>query len=77
MKNFKFLLFPTYVPVTLIKSKLQIHHVNPKNLDILEFITKLLSIKCLQKFKIFPSFCRSLKHKRSHPKMLGIMEFIR
>ena len=31
MKNLKFVLFPTYAPVTLIKSKLQIHPVNPKN----------------------------------------------
>ena len=42
MKNLNFLLFPTYVPVTLIKSKLQIHPVNPTNPDILKFITKLL-----------------------------------
>ena len=31
MKNLKFLLFSTYVPVTSIKSKLQIHSVNPKS----------------------------------------------
>ena len=34
--------FPTYVPVTLIKSKLQIHPSNPTNLDILKFCTKFL-----------------------------------
>ena len=40
MKNLKFLLFSTYVPVTLIKSKLQIHAGNPTNPDILNFFTK-------------------------------------
>ena len=46
MKNlFFFLFFPTYVPVTLIKSKLQIHPANPTNPDILKFITKFLKIK--------------------------------
>ena len=39
-KNLNFLLFPNYVPVTLIKSKLQIHPANPRNSDILKFITK-------------------------------------
>ena len=35
--------FPiTYVPVTLISSKLPIHPTNPVNLDILKFITKFL-----------------------------------
>ena len=29
IKNLKFPLFPTYVPVTLVKSKLQIHPANP------------------------------------------------
>ena len=47
MKNIKFILFPTYVPATLIKSQLQIHPVNPTNPDILKFITKFLQIKCL------------------------------
>ena len=42
MKNLKFILFPTYVSVTLIKSKLQIYPVNPTNQDILKFITKFL-----------------------------------
>ena len=42
MKNLKFLLFPTYVRVTLIKSKLQLHPVNPTNPDILKFIAKFL-----------------------------------
>ena len=31
MKNLNLLLFLTYVPVTLVKSKLQIHPVNPTN----------------------------------------------
>ena len=39
MKNLRFLLFPTYVPVTLIKCKLQIHPVNPTNPDISKLIT--------------------------------------
>ena len=34
MKNFKFLHFLTYVPVTLVKPKLQIHPANPTNPDI-------------------------------------------
>ena len=42
IKNLKFLLFPTPVPVTLIKSKLQIHPANPANPKILKFITKFL-----------------------------------
>ena len=42
MKNLKFLLFPTYVRVTLIKSKLQLHPVNPTDPDILKFIAKFL-----------------------------------
>ena len=42
MKNLKFIAFPAYVIVTLIKSKLQIHPVNPTNPDILKFITKFL-----------------------------------
>ena len=45
MKNLKLLPFPTYVPVTLIKSILQIHRVNPTNPEILKFITKFLKIK--------------------------------
>ena len=77
MKNVKFLLFPTYIPVTLIMPKLQIHPANPTNPDILKFTTKFLKIKWSYKFKISPSFTRSLKCKKSHPKMLGIMESIR
>ena len=42
MNNLKFILFSTYVPVILIKSKLQIHPANPTNPDILKFITKFL-----------------------------------
>ena len=42
IKNLKFVLFPTYVPVTLLKSKLQIRPANPINPDILIFITKFL-----------------------------------
>ena len=41
-KNLKFLLFPTYVPVTLIRSKLQIHPANPTHSYILKFITEFL-----------------------------------
>ena len=40
MKNLKFRLFSTYVPVTLIKSKLKIHAANFTDPDILKFITK-------------------------------------
>ena len=47
MKNLRFLLFPTYVTVTLIKSKLQIYPVNPTNPDILKFITKVIKIQNL------------------------------
>ena len=47
MKNLKLILFPTYVPVTLIKSKLQIRPTNPANPDILKFVTKFFQIKCL------------------------------
>ena len=39
MENVNFLLFPTYVSVTLIKSKLQIHPVNLTKQDFLKFIT--------------------------------------
>ena len=39
MKNLKFVLFPTYVSVTLMKSKPQIYPMYP---DILKFITKFL-----------------------------------
>ena len=42
INNLKFLLFPTSVPVTLIKSKLQIHPANLANPEILKFITKFL-----------------------------------
>ena len=42
MKNLKLLLILTYVPTTLIESKLQIHLVNPTNPDILKFITRFL-----------------------------------
>ena len=42
MKNLKFLLFPTYVPMTLIKSKIESHPANPTNPGILKFITKFL-----------------------------------
>ena len=38
MKNLKFLLFPIYIPVTLIKSKLQFDPMNPTNSDILKFL---------------------------------------
>ena len=75
MKNLTFLLFPTSVPATLMNSKLQIHNVSPTNPDILKFITEFL--KSSKKFKIFPSFTRSLKCKKSHPKMLDVFEFIR
>ena len=51
IKNLKFLLFPTYAPVTLIKSKSQIHSVNPTNPGILNFITKFLQIECLKNSK--------------------------
>ena len=43
MKNLKLVIFPTYVSVTLMKSKLQFHPTNPTNPDILKFITKFLS----------------------------------
>ena len=43
----KVLLFLTYVPVTSIKSKLQIHPANPTNPDILKFFTKFSYIKRL------------------------------
>ena len=36
MENLNLLIFPTYVTVNLIKSKLQIHPVNPTNPDIFE-----------------------------------------
>ena len=42
MKNVKLIFFPTYVPVTLVKSKLQIHLTNTTNPDILKYITKFL-----------------------------------
>ena len=42
MNNRKFILFPTYAPVTLIKSKLQLHPANPTDPDILKFIAKFL-----------------------------------
>ena len=41
MKNLDFLHFSTYVPVTLVKSELQIHPENPTNPDILKFFTNL------------------------------------
>ena len=41
MENVNFLLFPTYVSVTLIKSNLQIHPVNLTKQDFLKFITKV------------------------------------
>ena len=63
MKNLTFLLFPTYVPATIMKSKLQIHPVSPTNPDILKFIAEFL--KSSKKFKI------------SHPKILDVFEFIR
>ena len=76
MENLNLLIFPTYVTVNLIKSKLQIHPVNPTNPDILKFITKVLWIKYLWKLKICSSFTRSLKFEKIHAKMLDIMEFI-
>ena len=42
MKNLKFFLFPTYVTVTLIKSKLEVHPANLTNPDIWKFIAKFL-----------------------------------
>ena len=42
MKNLKFLLFPTYVLVPLIKFKLQIHPVSPTNPDVFKFIKNFL-----------------------------------
>ena len=42
MKNLKFVLFPTYVPATLVKSKLKIYPVNSTNTDILKFFTTFL-----------------------------------
>ena len=74
-KNLKFDLFPTYVQVTLIKSKLQIHLANPTNPETLKFITKFLQIKGFKKFKICPSLTRSFKYKK-RPKLLDIIEFI-
>ena len=74
--NLKFLLFPIYVSVTLIKSKSEIHPMNFRNPDILKFITKFLFIKCFKKFKICPSLTRFLKCKKRHPKMVDIIEFI-
>ena len=47
IKNLKFLFFPTYALVTLIKFKLKFHYANPTNPDILKFITKFLYIKSL------------------------------
>ena len=41
-EEIKISFFPTYVPATLIKSKLQIHPLNPANPDILKVITKYL-----------------------------------
>ena len=38
MKNLTFVVFPIYVQVTFIKSKLEIPPVNPTNPDILKFI---------------------------------------
>ena len=46
----KFILFPTYIPVTLIKSKGQIHSANLANPDIvkyMEFIMWFLQKKLL------------------------------
>ena len=76
MKNLKFLLFPTDVPVTLLKSKLQIHPVNPTNPDILKFITKFLKIKGLQKSKILFFKITPLKCKECHPQMLDFMKCV-
>ena len=42
IKNLKFHLFPTLVPITLKKSKLQIHSVNPTYPDILKFMLIML-----------------------------------
>ena len=75
MKNLKFLLFPIYVPATLLKPKLQVHPANLTNPDILKFTTKFLEIKCSWKFKVCPSFTRSFKCKKSHPEMFDIMEY--
>ena len=49
MKKLKFLDFSTYDPVTLNKSKLQIHSANPTNPDI--FINKVLMNKVPIKIK--------------------------
>ena len=40
MKNLNFLLFSMYFPITLIRSKLQIHLAYPTNPVFLKFITK-------------------------------------
>ena len=68
--NLKFLLFPIYVSVTLIKSKSEIHPMNFRKPDILKFITKFLFIKCFKKFKICPSLTRFLKCKKDTQKWL-------
>ena len=51
MKNLKFALFPTYVPVTLRKSKLQIHPVNPTNPDIFKIHHEVIKNKVLIKIQ--------------------------
>ena len=76
MKNVKFLLFPTYIPVTLIMPKLQIHAVNPTNPDILKFTTKFLKIKWSYKFKISPSFTRSLNVKKATQKCVELWNLL-
>ena len=68
MKNLKFLLFPTYVSVTLIKSKLQVHPVNPTNHEVL--INKVL----IKKIQFYPYL---LEIFRNHRKIFAIFEFIK
>ena len=63
MKNLKFLLSPAYVSVSLIKSKLQIHPVNPANPVIFEIRHEVLINQVLMKFKICPLFTRPIKYK--------------
>ena len=59
MKKLKFLDFSTYDPVTLNKSKLQIHSANPINPDI--FINKVLINKVPIKIKNLSFIHRVLK----------------
>ena len=62
MKNLKLPFFLTYVPVTLIKSKLQIYPVNPINPVLWNSQDVLINLS--------PYFTRSLKSKKNTQKSL-------